>query len=77
MICKILTPETSNIYNDVRVVSLPGTNGRFEVLPNHAELFQILIKGQIVVEKADGIRETKEISEGTCHFIGNTLTVIL
>lgn len=77
MICKILSPEKTTIYENVLAVSLPGFNGQLQVLPQHAELFQQLKKGHITIEKANGEPEIFDIIEGTCHHLGNILTIVI
>ena len=43
----ILTPEKTLFDGEVSKVSLPGTKGRFTVLPRHAALISSLEKGVI------------------------------
>ena len=44
----ILTPEKEFFRGDVASVTLPGTKGRFQVLPNHAPLISSLQEGDVV-----------------------------
>ena len=50
----ILTPEKEVFRGRVSSVSLPGTKGRFQVLPNHAPLISSLQEGDVVYATDEG-----------------------
>ena len=47
---EIITPESSVFSGDAKSVSLPGLDGIFQVLNNHAPVISALKKGDLVVE---------------------------
>jgi len=47
MILEIVTPEATLINTEVESVSVPGMNGEFQMLNNHAPIVSILVKGTI------------------------------
>ncbi len=47
LILKILTPEGTVFEGAVEAVFLPGSKGRFEVLPGHAPIISSLDSGQV------------------------------
>ena len=47
---EIITPESSVFSGDAKSVSLPGLDGIFQVLNNHAPVISALKKGNLVVE---------------------------
>lgn len=50
MLLEIITPEAV-IFNDkVEVVSLPGVNGEFQILNNHAPIVSTLKKGLVKIK---------------------------
>ena len=49
MLLEIITPEKKVFQGEVNSVQLPGTNGKFEVLNNHAPIISTLIKGHVRV----------------------------
>ncbi|PJB13645.1 MAG: hypothetical protein CO119_00195 [Flavobacteriales bacterium CG_4_9_14_3_um_filter_40_17] len=50
MFLEIITPEAV-IFNDkVEVVSLPGSNGEFQILNNHAPIVSTLKKGFVKIK---------------------------
>ena len=55
---EIVTPLGVIFDDDIKQVTLPGSEGEFGVLPEHAALVSLLDTGVIVIETKDG----KEIS---------------
>lgn len=50
MILEIITPEASLFKGEVSSVSLPGLDGVFQVLNNHAPIISSLRKGELRFE---------------------------
>ena len=46
---QIITPEKELYQGDILSVKLPGTDGEFEILNNHAAIISTLTKGEIKV----------------------------
>jgi len=55
---EIVTPEKKILETEASAVQLPGTDGLFQVLDNHAPIISTLTKGVIKVHLAD---DTKKI----------------
>ncbi len=56
MFLEIITPDKRVFGGEVKLVQVPGSNGGFEILKNHAPIISILGKGTIkVVEKEDKV----------------------
>ena len=49
----IVTPNGEIFNDDVKIVTLPGKEGEFGVLPGHSSLISSLTVGVIVIEKAN------------------------
>lgn len=47
MILEIVTPEATLLHTDVDVIAVPGINGEFQMLNNHAPIVSILVNGTI------------------------------
>jgi F-type H+-transporting ATPase subunit epsilon len=47
---EIITPESNVFSGEAKAVSLPGLDGIFQVLNNHAPVISALKKGSLVVE---------------------------
>lgn len=54
MQCDIVTQERTVFSGEVNSVSLPGTEGRMGVLPNHQALLTTLGFGEVVVRPVEG-----------------------
>ena len=60
----IVTPNGEIFNKDVKSVTLPGKEGEFGVLPNHAALVSSLTVGVIEIEKKDALKEAIAINWG-------------
>ncbi len=47
MILEIVTPEATLLNTEVDSVIVPGMNGEFEMLNNHAPIVSLLVEGTI------------------------------
>ncbi|NDC41887.1 MAG: ATP synthase F1 subunit epsilon [Chitinophagia bacterium] len=74
---EIYTPEHKVYSGNVYGIQLPGKEGSFEVLENHAALIAALGKGKmkILVDKHN--TEMYEISAGFVEVLRNKATVLI
>ena len=49
MYLEIVTPEATLFSGDVTSVAVPGINGDFQILDNHAPIISLLGKGNIAI----------------------------
>lgn len=54
---KIVSPEKTVFDGRVERVVVPGTRGKFEILPNHAPIISTLERGTIVYHDTEGAHE--------------------
>lgn len=47
MILEIVTPEATLLHSDVDIVTVPGVNGEFQMLNNHAPIVSLLTEGNV------------------------------
>ena len=47
MILEIVSPEATLLHTDVDLVSVPGINGEFQMLNNHAPIVSLLVEGTV------------------------------
>lgn len=73
---RIITPE-QEIFND-RIVSVivPGSEGQFCVLANHAPLVSQLKKGVVLVEYADGKCIDVDVEGGYAKVRDNVVIIL-
>jgi F-type H+-transporting ATPase subunit epsilon len=74
---EIITPETTIYSGDIQLVQLPGLDGLFEILHNHAPMIAALGKGRVkVISTADKSTEFFEINGGVLEVKKNKIIVL-
>lgn len=73
---EIVTPDESLFEGTVRRVQLPGKEGRFGILDNHAPIVSTLVKGKIKVEIKGGDVKHFEIDGGVVEVNNNKVIVL-
>jgi F-type H+-transporting ATPase subunit epsilon len=72
MILEIITPEFTLFSGQVESVSVPGLNGQFQMLDNHAPVVSLLVKGEVKifgnVTLEDSVASMFTKSGGTTNF---------
>ena len=76
MLLDILTPENLLFEGEIKSVKLPGTNGEFEILNNHAPIISTLSKGEICVTNTNNDREKFNINGGVIEMQNNKIIVL-
>ena len=73
---EIISPDKKIYEGEVKSVKLPGSQGSFVVLNNHAPIISTLGKGQIKV--VDEKENTKffNVKSGVVEVINNKITVL-
>jgi len=61
---EILSPTEQIFAGTVKQVNLPGTNGSFEILENHAPIISTLTKGEVRIVDSQGEKHTFAITGG-------------
>lgn len=72
----ITTPDQQLFSGEASLVQLPGMDGLFEILENHAPLVAALKKGKVKVQLNDGSTEFIEINGGTAEVLQNSILVL-
>jgi len=89
MYLEIVTPEASLVNGEVESLTVPGINGEFQMLNDHAPVVSLLSKGQIKFQgnptitkgfenkfsQVDG-KWTLEINSGTVQ-VNNNRAIVL
>lgn len=73
---EIVTPEGQIFSNNVKDVTLPGSEGEFGVYPGHASLVSLLQAGVIDIELENGNHEVVAINWGHAKVDENSVTVL-
>lgn len=53
----IITPDKKIYSGEVTSVSVPGADGRFQMLKNHAPIISTLLNGKVKVKDSEGEKE--------------------
>lgn len=76
MIIEIITPDKKLFSGEVKVVQLPGSNGSFELLNNHAPIVSTLAKGKIRIVTDQNKELAFEIGGGVLEMNGNKVIIL-
>ncbi|OJW83437.1 MAG: ATP synthase F1 subunit epsilon [Bacteroidetes bacterium 46-16] len=74
---EILTPEHKVFSGNVYGIQLPGIEGSFEILENHAPMIASLGKGKMKILKDKNNTELYEISSGFVEVLNNHASVLI
>ena len=74
---EIITPEKRLFSGEISIVKLPGANGSFEIMENHAALISTLGKGVIRLKETSGLINTFEIVGGLIEVSDNEVKVLV
>ena len=77
MFLEIITPDKKLYQDEVKQVRLPGSNGLFEILNNHAPIVSTLEKGIIRVIDINNFTRTFKINGGIVENKDNKIIVLL
>lgn len=73
---EIITPAEILFNGEVSLVQLPGVDGLFEVLENHASLVATLQKGRVKITGVDRRTQYVEIRGGAVEVLDNRILVL-
>ena len=76
MLVEIITPDAKLFEGEVNSIKLPGTNGGFEILNNHAPIISTLTAGKISIASDNGQKEFFEIQGGVIEMQNNKIIVL-
>jgi len=72
---EIITPDQTIYKGEAELVQLPGIDGSFEILNNHAPLISALVEGKVKVKKG-GSEEFYEIKGGVIEVLDNKVLIL-
>lgn len=74
---KITKPDATLFDGEAKLVQLPGTGGKFEILENHAPIISSLGKGTVRLVLADSNEQTFDIRGGVVKGQQNDLMILV
>ncbi|SKC19340.1 ATP synthase F1 subunit epsilon [Dyadobacter psychrophilus] len=72
---EIITPDKKVFAGEANAVTLPGSEGQFQVLNRHAPLVSTLGKGDVVVDTG-AAKQTYLIDGGVVEVLNNKVLVL-
>jgi F-type H+-transporting ATPase subunit epsilon len=76
MFLEIITPDKKVYSGDVEAIKLPGAEGSFGILNNHAPIIATLKKGIVKITTAAKQVENFEIKGGVVEVLNNKVIVL-
>lgn len=76
MFLEIITPDATIFAGEASLIQLPGKDGSFEILNNHAPLVSVLKKGKIRIVNNEKKSEFFEIKGGVIEVLKNKIIVL-
>jgi F-type H+-transporting ATPase subunit epsilon len=73
---EIITPDTKLFEGEADLVQLPGIDGSFEVLNNHAPMISVLAKGRIKLVDSSKKEEFIDIKGGVIEVLKNRILIL-
>jgi len=74
---EIITPDKKVFEGEVKLVQLPGSKGKFEILKNHAPIISTLEKGIMKIQDENGKEHFFEIDGGIIENKSNKIIVLV
>jgi F-type H+-transporting ATPase subunit epsilon len=76
MLVEILSPDNTLFTGEASLVTLPGSNGSFQIKNNHAAFISSLTEG-IVEVKTDQTTENFPVTGGLVEVLSNKVIVLV
>jgi F-type H+-transporting ATPase subunit epsilon len=77
MYLEILTPSKKVFTGDIKLIKVPGSDGWFEVMENHAAIISTLKEGSIKIITADDQTQNFGIQSGVIQVLKNEVIVLV
>lgn len=72
---EIITPEKKVYSGEVSSVIVPGTNGQFEMLQNHAPVISTLLNGKVKIKDKEGVKSF-DVKGGVVENLNNKIIIL-
>ena len=71
----IITPDKKIYSGQVTSVSVPGAQGRFEMLKDHAPIISTLLNGKVKIKDKDGVK-IFDVKGGVVENLKNKIVIL-
>ena len=73
----VLTPDEAIFQGEATSVTVPGTDGQFQVLNNHAPIVSSLDEGKVKIVKTEGGDMIFTIQKGFIEVLNNEISLLV
>jgi ATP synthase, F1 epsilon subunit (delta in mitochondria) len=73
---EVLTPGKMVFSGDIKLIKVPGSNGSFEVMNNHAPIISTLQEGDLKIVTEDNQSQVIKIKGGVVQVLKNQVIVL-
>ena len=73
----MLTPEKEIFNGSITSVKVPGINGQFEILKDHAAIVSALGKGEVRILNSKGEKVIFNINQGFIEVVNNEVSILV
>lgn len=73
---EILTPQKKVFNGEIKLLKVPGSQGSFEILKNHAPIISTLEKGEVRIVTKTGEVLQYTVDSGVVQAVDNKITVL-
>jgi len=73
---EIVTPDEKIYEGDVSMVNIPGSDGSFGILENHAAIISTLKEGVIKVVESNKTETSFDVKGGVVEVINNKIIIL-
>ncbi|PKP10671.1 MAG: ATP synthase F1 subunit epsilon [Bacteroidetes bacterium HGW-Bacteroidetes-4] len=73
---EIVSPDKKVFSGEVKLVQVPGSDGSFEILKNHAPIISTLQKGRVKIVEMDDKEHFFEIEKGVIEVNNNKIVLL-
>ncbi|MBI5008448.1 MAG: ATP synthase F1 subunit epsilon [Bacteroidia bacterium] len=73
---EIITPDRKVFEGEIKSVRVPGKNGSFQVLKDHAPIVSTLDNGPVIMVDLDGNESVYEINGGVIEVKANKIILL-
>ncbi len=73
---EIITPDKTIYTGEVELIQLPGLDGSFELLNNHAPLISVLKQGKIKIREKEKEVRFFDVEGGVVEVLNNKVLIL-
>lgn len=73
---EIVSPDKKVFSGEVKLVQVPGADGSFEILKNHAPIISTLKKGRVKIVEMDDKEQFFDIEKGVIEVNKNKIVLL-